>query len=46
MKVMDERVTLVSDPLDPDVGANTFAADGFLLKRTVWIANGVVENLS
>lgn len=46
MKVMDERVTLVSDPLDPDVGANTFAADGLPLKRTVWIENGVVKNLA
>ncbi len=46
MKVMDERVTLVSDPLDPDVGTNTFAADGLPLRRTVWIEDGVVKNLS
>lgn len=46
MKVMDERVTLVSDPLDPDVGTNTFAADGLPLGRTMWIENGVVKNLA
>jgi hypothetical protein len=27
-KVVDERVTLVSDPLDPRVPANTFGGDG------------------
>ncbi len=46
MKVMDERVTLVSDPLDPDMGTNTFAPDGTPLRRTVWIENGVVQNLA
>jgi predicted Zn-dependent protease len=46
MKVVDERVTLVTDPLDPDIGTNTFAADGLPLPRTVWIENGVVKNLA
>ncbi|MCC6318782.1 MAG: TldD/PmbA family protein [Gemmatimonadaceae bacterium] len=46
MKVMDERVTLVSDPLDPDIGSNTFSGDGSPVGRTVWIENGVVKNLA
>jgi predicted Zn-dependent protease len=46
LKVMDDRVTLVSDPLDPDIGTNPFAGDGLPLGRTVWIENGVVRNLA
>src|SRR5690606_11881728 len=46
MKVVDERVTLVSDPLDPDAAAYTFAGDGLPVERTVWIENGVVKNLA
>ena len=46
MKVVDERVTLVSDPMDPEIGTNPFTADGLPLKRTVWIENGVVKNLA
>ena len=46
MKVVDERVTLSSDPLDPEVYANTFSGEGLPLTRTVWIENGVVKNLT
>ena len=46
MKVVDERVSLVSDPLDPDAAAYTFAGDGLPVKRTAWIENGVVKNLA
>ena len=46
MKVVDERVTLLSDPLDPDTYGNPFTAEGLPLQRTVWIENGVVKNLS
>jgi predicted Zn-dependent protease len=46
MKVVDERVTLASDPLDPDAAAYTFAGDGLPVERTVWIENGVVKNLA
>jgi len=46
MKVVDERVTLFSDPLDPDIGANPFGPDGLPIGRTVWIENGVVKNLA
>ena len=46
MKVVDERVTISSDPLDPEAYANTFAGDGQPLTKTTWIENGVVTNLS
>ena len=45
-KVVDERVTLVSDPLDPRVPANTFSGDGMPTQKVTWIENGVVKNLA
>jgi predicted Zn-dependent protease len=45
-KVVDERVTLVSDPLDPRVPANTFGGDGLPNRRVTWIENGIVRNLA
>ncbi len=45
-KVVDERVTLVSDPLDPRVPAGTFGGDGFPNQKVIWIENGVVKNLA
>ena len=46
LKVVDERVTLVSDPLDPDAAALPFTPEGAPAKRTTWIENGVVRNLA
>ena len=45
-KVMDQRVTLYSDPSDPDLLAMPFDVEGFPLRRTVWIEKGVLRNLS
>src|SRR6476620_8501051 len=45
MKVVDERITISSDPLDPEAYANTFANDGQPISKTAWIENGVVKNL-
>jgi predicted Zn-dependent protease len=45
-KVVDERVTLVSDPMDPEAPGAAFAGDGLPLGRRVWIENGVVKTLS
>lgn len=45
-KVVDERVTIVSDPLDPRVPAGTFGGDGLPNKKVTWIENGVVKNLA
>ena len=45
-KVLDERVTLSSDPHDREAYANTFTGEGLPTVRTTWIENGVVRNLS
>ena len=44
-RIVDERVTLLSDPDDPDLLAPPFDASGQPLRRTVWIENGVLKNL-
>jgi predicted Zn-dependent protease len=46
MKVVDERVTLLSDPLDPDAYGTTFGGDGLPSQKMTWIENGVVTNLA
>lgn len=46
LKVVDERVTIVSDPLDPEAYALTFAGDGTPVRKTTWIENGIVKNLA
>ena len=46
MKVVDERVTITSDPLDPETYGNTFSGDGQPIAKTTWIENGVVKNLA
>jgi predicted Zn-dependent protease len=45
-KIVDERVTLWSDPLNDEVPAPTWSGDGQPLKKTMWIENGVVKNLA
>jgi predicted Zn-dependent protease len=45
-KVVDERVTLISDPFDPDVAGSPFTNEGLPTRRSVWIENGVVKNLN
>jgi predicted Zn-dependent protease len=45
-KVVDERVTLYSDPADPELLGMPFDVEGLPLKRTVWIEKGVLRNLS
>jgi predicted Zn-dependent protease len=44
-KVIDERVTLYSDPADPLLLGRPFDADGLPVARTVWIEKGVLRNL-
>jgi len=45
-KVVDERVTIVSDPMDPDGRGGLFTGEGLPTERVVWIENGVVRNLN
>lgn len=45
-KIADERVTIYSDPADPDLLAAPFAEDGTPLKRVTYIENGILKNFS
>ena len=44
-KMFDERVTLYSDPSDPDVPVAPWAQDGRPRQKTYWIEKGVVKNM-
>jgi predicted Zn-dependent protease len=45
-KVVDERVTIFSDPQDPDLLGTPYTGEGYPVGRTVWIERGVVKNLA
>ena len=45
-KIVDERVKIWSDPLNPDVPGATWNGAGQPLKKTTWIEDGVVKNLA
>ncbi len=44
-KVLDERVTIVSDPADRALLSAPFTGEGLPNRRTMWFENGVVRNL-
>jgi predicted Zn-dependent protease len=45
-RIVDERVTIYSDPTHAEVPTATWAGDGQPLRPTMWIEHGVVKNLS
>lgn len=45
-RIFDSRVTLVSDPADPQVLGAPFDNDGLPLGREVWVENGTLKQLS
>lgn len=45
-KVVDERITLSSDPSDPDLLTAPFSNEGLPVPRMEWIENGVLKNLA
>ncbi len=45
-KLVDERITIYSDPMDPRVPVSTWTGDGQRREKTMWIENGVVKNLA
>jgi predicted Zn-dependent protease len=45
-QVVDPRVTIVSDPNDPDTYGAPFTGDGLPTERVVWVENGVLKNLA
>ena len=44
-KIVDSRVTIVSDPHDPQVLAQPFDGEGLPQQRQVWVENGVLKQL-
>lgn len=45
-KIADERVTIYSDPTDPDLLAPPFDGEGLPITKHVWIENGILRNLN
>jgi len=45
-RVVDERVTLYSDPADPALRGQPFDAEGLPVGRVVWIEKGILRNLA
>lgn len=46
LKVVDERVTLLSDPADSASLSGGYDSDGVPLEKVVWIENGLVKTLN
>jgi predicted Zn-dependent protease len=45
-KIVDERVTIFSDPAYPELPASPWAGDGQAVDKRMWIENGVVKSLA
>ena len=45
-RIADERVTMYTDPHDPDLLTQPFDGEGLPLKRVVFIENGILKNFS
>lgn len=45
MRVIDPRISILSDPSDPDLRARPFDGNGLPLGRQVWIDHGVLQQL-
>lgn len=46
MKIMDERITISSNPMDPDIGFPPFSVDGHVYNPVTWIEKGVLKELA
>ena len=44
-KIVDERISIYSDPSDPQLLSQPFDGEGFPLGRQMWIENGVLKQL-
>jgi predicted Zn-dependent protease len=45
-QLMDQKVTIYSDPFNPDLPSSTWNREGQPLEKRIWIDKGVVKNLS
>lgn len=44
-KLVDERITIYSDPWNPDLPTSTWAGDGRPQEKVTWVDKGVMKNL-
>src|SRR5829696_2238510 len=44
-KMVDERVTIYSDPMHPELPTSTWSGDGRPQEKIAWIEKGVIKNL-
>jgi predicted Zn-dependent protease len=45
-QLMDEKVTIYSDPFNPELASSTWTSEGLPLEKMNWIDKGVVKNLA
>ena len=45
-KIVDERITIYSDPTNAELPASPWSGDGRAQEKTMWIEKGVVKNLA
>ncbi|RYY54396.1 MAG: TldD/PmbA family protein [Chitinophagaceae bacterium] len=45
-QLFDPKVTIYSDPLNPELPGATWSGDGLPIGRTTWVEKGVVKNLA
>jgi predicted Zn-dependent protease len=45
-QLMDQKVTIYSDPFNPDLPSSTWNREGQPMEKRIWIDKGVVKNLS
>ncbi len=46
LKILDERITVSADPMDPDIAFPPFSHDGQVYRKVNWIENGVLKELA
>ncbi|MFT3826653.1 MAG: TldD/PmbA family protein [Chitinophagaceae bacterium] len=44
-QLFDEKVSIWSDPLNPELPGSTWGGDGMPIEKTMWVENGIVKNL-
>ncbi|WP_460503227.1 TldD/PmbA family protein, partial [Hymenobacter agri] len=44
-KLVDERITIYSDPMNPEIPGSAFDGEGLPTRRQTWIEKGVVKDL-
>ncbi|MET0462201.1 MAG: TldD/PmbA family protein [Chitinophagaceae bacterium] len=45
-QLFDEKVTIYSDPMNPELPGSTWSGDGLPVEKTIWVDKGVVKNLA